>query len=274
MAGYAAPVACALFVWWFATGLILVLVRRPSATFAWSLLAAGVLAVGALWLLAATRDDTSVAAAYLAFGCGVALWGFLELGFLTGIVSGSRRHGCAAGCCGWRHFGHAIEAILHHELAIIAMAIAVLTLSWNAPNPIGAWTFLVLWVMRQSAKLNLFLGVRNLGEEFLPPHLEYLKSYFRRRPINLLFPFSVTLPTVVATLLVRAALAPDADAFVVAGRLLVAALLGLAVLEHWLLVLPVSLDALWRWAMGGARPPAAADPQPPAPRVESKVEVC
>lgn len=272
MAEYAAPVACALVVWWFSTGLILMLVRRPRATFAWSLLGAGLIAAGALWLLAATRDDTTAVAAYLAFGSGVALWGFLELGFLTGIVSGSRRHGCAAGCGGWRHFAHAIEAILHHELAIIAMAITVFAVAWSAPNPIGAWTFLVLWVMRQSAKLNLFLGVRNLGEEFLPPHLEYLKSYFRRRPINLLFPLSVTVPTIVVALLVRAALAPDADGFIVAGHLLVAALLALAVLEHWLMVLPVTLDALWRWAMGDARRPSNDDEQPPALRVESKAK--
>ena len=34
--------------------------------------------------------------------------------------------------------------------------------------------------MRQSAKLNVFLGVRNLSEEFLPQHLHYLQSYFTR----------------------------------------------------------------------------------------------
>ena len=269
MTAYAAPVACAVLVWWFATGLILLLVRRPKASFRWSLLAAGMLAAGALWALAAVREETTATGAYLGFACGVALWGFLELGFLTGIISGARRHGCAPGCGGWRHFGHAIEAILHHELAIIAVGASVAAVCWGAPNAVGLWTFAVLWVMRQSAKLNLFLGVRNLGEEFLPPHLDYLKSYFRRRPINLLFPFSVTLPTVVAALLVRAALAPEAGAFEVAGHLLVAALLALAVLEHWLLVLPVSMDGLWRWAMGDERRTADAEDQPPALRVEA-----
>jgi putative photosynthetic complex assembly protein 2 len=274
VAAYAAPVACAVLAWWFATGAILFLVRRPPATFAWSLAAAALAAAGALLALAATREDTTAAGAYAAFGCSVVLWGFLELGFLTGIISGSRRHGCAAGCGGWRHFAHAIAAILHHELAIIAVGAAIIAIAWGAPNPIGAWTFVVLWVMRQSAKLNLFLGVRNLGEEFLPAHLGYLKSYFRRRPINLLFPISVTVPAIVATLLVRAALAPDASPFDVTGHLLVATLLALAVLEHWLLVLPLSMDALWRWAMGDERRAADADDQPPALRVETKVEVC
>lgn len=274
MSAYAAPVACAVLVWWFATGLILLLVRRPRASHRWSLLASAILAGGALWGLAAVREDASAAGAYIGFACAVALWGFLELGFLTGIISGARRHGCAAGCGGWRHFGHAIEAILHHEVAITALGAAVITVAWGTPNPIGAWTFVVLWVMRQSAKLNLFLGVRNLGEQFLPQHLAYLKSFFRRRPINLLFPLSVTVPTIVAALLVRAALAPEASAFEVTGHLLVATLLALAVLEHWLLVLPVSMDALWRWAMRAERRAADTGDQPPALRVETKVEVC
>jgi putative photosynthetic complex assembly protein 2 len=274
MSAIAAPVACAVLAWWFATGLILLLVRRPRASHRWSLLAAAILAGGALWGLAAVSDDASAAGAYVGFACAVALWGFLELGFLTGIISGARRHGCAEGCGGWRHFGHAIEAILHHELAIIAVGASTIVVAWGAPNPIGAWTFVVLWVMRQSAKLNLFLGVRNLGEQFLPPHLDYLKSFFRRRPINLLFPLSVTAPTIVAALLARAALAPEASAFEVTGHLLVATLLALAALEHWLLVLPLSMDALWRWAMRAERRAADADDQPPARRVQTKVETC
>ncbi len=37
----------------------------------------------------------------------------------------------------------------------------------------------MLWAMRQSAKLNLFLGVRNLSDELLPPHLRYLADVLR-----------------------------------------------------------------------------------------------
>jgi putative photosynthetic complex assembly protein 2 len=271
---YVTPAVTALFTWWFATGLILYLVRRPPSTFRPSLAAAAAIAVGALIGLVATREQTTAAAAYFAFGCGVALWGFLELGFLTGLVSGRRRCDSSAPYGSWRHFVHAIDAILHHELAIIATAIVVLAIGWGAPNPVGAWTFLVLWVMRQSAKLNLYLGVRNPGDELLPPHLDHLKRYFRRRPVNLLFPLSVTAPAIVVALLVEAALAPQAGGFEVAGRLLVATLLALAVIEHWLLVLPLSIDRLWRWATGGAGSGADHGGQPPALRAESKVKVC
>ena len=76
-------------------------------------------------------------------------------------------------------------------------------LTWGAPNQIGVWTFVILWLMRLSAKLNVYLGVPNLTEEFLPDDLAYLKSYFANAPMNLLFPISVTPSTLVTLLLHR-----------------------------------------------------------------------
>ena len=88
--------------------------------------------------------------------------------------------------------------MLHHELALLLLGALLVALTWHAPNHGALVTFTILWVMRQSAKLNVFLGVRNLNESFLPVHLEYLQSYFRRRAMNLLFPFSVIAGTAVA----------------------------------------------------------------------------
>ncbi len=254
----AVPIVCALLVWWISTGLILYLVRRPASTFRRSLGAAGAVALASLVGLVAVRDATTPLAAYAAFGCAIGLWGFLELAFLTGAVTGPRRHGCAAGCSGWPHFWHAIEAILYHELAILAAAVAVFTLGYGAANPVGTWTFAVLWIMRQSAKLNLFFGVRNPGHELLPPQLAYLQHYFTRRPINALFPFSVTLPTGIAAYLTYAAFTTEAGAFAITGYLLAATLLALAVLEHWLMVLPLPVARMWAWATGEGRAGAGA----------------
>ena len=64
---------------------------------------------------------------------------------------------------------------------------------------------MILWWMHQSAKLNVFLGVRNLNEEFLPEHLAFLKGFLNKKPMNLLFPFSVTISTVIAVLVQRGA---------------------------------------------------------------------
>jgi putative photosynthetic complex assembly protein 2 len=156
----------------------------------------------------------------------------------------------------------AVQAILWHELGIVAAGLAIVVITWQAPNQVGTWTFMVLWSMRTSAKLNLFLGVRNLSEEFLPPHLVYLLSFFRRRNMNLLFPVSVTAATGVAAMMV--ATATDAPPTAAIGLMLVTTMLALAILEHWLLVLPLPATALWRWAMRQrkAPPPAADAPLP------------
>jgi putative photosynthetic complex assembly protein 2 len=249
MAYYALPALYAVVVWWFATGLILYLDRLPARTFRASMLAATAVLGPALYGLADSSTDQSVAGAYIAFTCGILLWGWIEMSFLMGFIMGPRRRACPDGCRGTRHFGHAIQAILYHEIAIIIAAGIVIALTFNGANQIGCWTFMILWGMRQSAKLNLFLGVPNLGEQFLPQHLKYLKSFFNRRPMNFLFPVSVTAGSVLAVLIAQRALADDATAFDVAGFSLLGAMISLAVLEHWFLVLPFPTDVLWRWSM-------------------------
>jgi putative photosynthetic complex assembly protein 2 len=147
-----------------------------------------------------------------------------------------------------------VRAILWHEIAIIAVGLAVVAVTWGQPNQVGTQTFLVLWVMRTSAKLNLFLGVRNLSEEFLPPHLAYLQSFFRRRAMNALLPFSVFGASAVLIWMVTGAAVPATPAAAVVGTALVATMLAMAIVEHLLLVLPFPSTALWRWALrdGGA----------------------
>jgi putative photosynthetic complex assembly protein 2 len=242
-------VAYALFVWWFSTGLILWLDGLPRRTFRWSLAAATILAVGALHGLAASSADASVGGAYLAFTCGLVVWGWHEMSFLMGLVTGPRRTALPAGSTGWRRFVHATETILHHELAILATALLILALTWGGANQVGTWTFLLLWGMRVSAKLNVFLGVPNLAEEFLPEHLGYLKSYLAKKPMNLLFPGSVSAATVVAALLIGEAVAIESDPFDVTQFTFLGALMLLAILEHWFLVLPLPDAALWSWAL-------------------------
>jgi putative photosynthetic complex assembly protein 2 len=249
MADYALPAVYAVVLWWFATGVILYLDRLPARTFPVSMIVATAVLGAALYGIGSSSNDQSVAGAYLAFTCAVLVWGWLEMSFLMGFIMGPRRHACPDGCAGSRHFGHAVQAILYHEIAIIIAAGAVVALSWNAPNQIGCWTFMVLWGMRISAKLNLFLGVPNLGDQFLPQHLKYLKSFFKRRPLNFLFPLSVTVASVLAVLILKEAGAADATAFEVGGYSLLGAIVCLAVLEHWFLVLPLSTETLWRWSM-------------------------
>ena len=112
--------------------------------------------------------------------------------------------------------------------------------------------------MRTSAKLNLFFGVRNLSEEFLPAHLTYMGSYFRRRPMNAFLPVSIILSTVALVLIGLRAMNIETSTADTIGSILVGSMLAMAILEHFLLVLPLPSTALWRWAMRSRTPLATA----------------
>lgn len=242
------PVVYAVLVWWFATGVILILDGLPRQTFRWSMSAAtAVLAVAALQLRASAEETTAMGA-YTAFTAAVLIWGWLEMSFLMGFITGPRKHACPHGCAGGRHFLHAAQAVIFNEIATLGGAALVFAATRNAPNRVALGTFGILWLMRLSAKLNLFLGVPNVGEKFLPPHLEYLTSFFRRRSMNPLFPVSITLATIGVVILVQRCHAAGTPFHATAYALL-SSLLALAVLEHWFMVIPLPNETLWKWAM-------------------------
>ena len=68
----------------------------------------------------------SAAGAYTAFTCAIVVWGWLEMSFLMGFITGPRKHACLECCSGWRHFLHASQAIIFNELATLAGAVAIL----------------------------------------------------------------------------------------------------------------------------------------------------
>lgn len=249
MSTYALPVAYTLFVWWFGTGAVLYLNGLPRWTYKWTMLGATVLLGVALAGLAATRDDTRITGACIAFTCALLVWTWQEIAFLLGYVTGPRRTPCPAGAVGWRRAGYALQTVLHHELALCVLGAAVVLVTWGGSNPVGPSAYAILWVMRQSAKLNVFLGVRNLSESFLPAHLAYLQTYFKRRTMNGLFPVSVAVSTWIAVLLWQAAAAAGISAFEATALAFSATLLSLAVLEHWFMVLPLPFEALWQWGL-------------------------
>jgi putative photosynthetic complex assembly protein 2 len=249
MTQYALPLIFTLFIWWFSTGAILFLNGLPSRTFKWTMLGTSVVLVAALAGLGLTRDDTSVSGAYLAFTSGVMVWAWQEVAFLLGYVTGPRRTPCPPESSGWQRAGYAFMAVMHHELALVGLGLAVVALTWGGENPTGLWTFMILWVMRQSAKLNVFLGVRNLNEGFLPIHLKYLQTYFTRRAMNRLFPVSVIVSSVVAAMIWQAATATGITAFDATALTFAATMLTLAVLEHWFMVLPLPFEVMWNWGL-------------------------
>ncbi len=251
MSSYLLAISIALLGWWLSTGIILYLNLLPRRSHAWSVGGFALLALASLALLPGISAEHSQPAAIAGFAVALTVWGALEISYLMGFLTGNNSQPCPAGISGWRRFRLAIATSIHHELAVVACGVAIIALSWKAPNQVAAGTYLTLWLMRWSAKLNLYLGVSNFNEHWLPERNRYLVSYMRTRAMNWLFPFSVGLATIVATLLALAASSAD-NAVDRLSSSLVCTLLALAILEHWFLVLPVRDSALWQWAITAA----------------------
>lgn len=255
----AGPPLAAVLLWWLGTGVVLLLDRVPSVgaggrvvTF----VAASSFTVAALVCIAHTARDASISGAYAGFACAVVVWGWHELAFLSGWVTGPRRDAVTPGAQRLQRLSEAVQVLLWHEIALLATGIALWVWIGGSANPTAAWTFTLLYAMRVSAKLNLYLGVRNLALDFLPPRLLYLGSYFRVRRFNALMPWSLLAGTAVVAWLISAAAHTAGGART--AHLLLASLLVLALVEHLMMVLPLQPSALWKWALrqraAGAHP--------------------
>ena len=247
----------ALFVWWFSTGAILWVVkgadRRGRDGHTWSvLLGLPVLFVGVVGFLA-TLPDTSVEGAYGAFFSALAVWGWIELAFLSGIITGPNTYPCPDTVAPWERFVRAWGTVAYHEMLLAAAFAIMLLVGYGAENLFGVWTFGVLFIARISAKLNLFFGVPRINTEFLPQPLAHLPSHFRYARLNPVFPISVTVLTLATACWIERIAAAGSPAEV-AGFALLASITGLALLEHWLMVLPVPDAKLWRWMIPAPKP--------------------
>jgi putative photosynthetic complex assembly protein 2 len=242
----------ALFAWWFSTGVILAIVRfadrrGPRANAAATRWTLPLLAAG-LWGYHATLGGTEPAAVYGAFLSALAIWGWVELAFLTGQITGPMARPCPPGVGEGERFLRAWGTIAYHEMLLAGLLIALALWGWGAANLFGLWTFGVLFAARISAKLNLFYGVPKINLEFIPDALAHLPSHFRTGRINRLFPLSVSLLTAATACWVERLIAADTAAATV-GFALLAALTALALLEHWLMVIPWQDAKLWRWML-------------------------
>lgn len=161
MIAYGLPILATLAFWWGSTGLILHLDSQDRRTFVRSMAGAIALLALSLWLVLTTSGETTPASAYLAFACGIVLWGGQLLAFYTGYVTGPNKSPFTPGAGRPSRFLQAVNTSLYHELAAAAGALALFAVTNGQPNMFALWTYLVLWLMHESAKLNVFLGVPN-----------------------------------------------------------------------------------------------------------------
>ena len=242
----------ALFLWWFSTGIILWRVRVADNGTAQDHLNSVIMGLPSLIVgfvaARASLTDLSPTGIYLAFFAAIAIWGWIELAFLSGVITGPNREPCPPFVTTKDRFWRAVGTIAWHELALIAPLVVLGTASLNAVNPFAFATFGLLFFARISAKLNLFFGVPRINTQFLPKPLSHLPSHFRYGRITAMFPISVSALTVASALLLERAINVDTPAMMV-GYALLTCLCLLALLEHWFMVLPLPDEKLWRWMM-------------------------
>ena len=113
-------------------------------------------------------------------------------------------------------------------------------------------------MLRQSAKINLFLGVPVTNDELMPQPVQFLKTFFARKPVSAFFPISVTLATAVLVIMIQRIVEVAATPFDVVGLTLVSTLFALGVVEHWFMLLPLPAITLWGWGMRSGFPPEDA----------------
>ena len=242
----------ALFVWWFSTGAILMVVRHAEraggrARAACILSSLPLLGLG-VWGFWTTMVMQTPQAAYGAFLSALAIWGWVELTFLTGAITGPNLRNCPEDLPEWERFIRAWGTIAYHEVLLTVIFAALWLYAGAADNTFGLWTFTILYFARISAKLNLYFGVPRINTEFLPEALGHLASHFRIQRLNWVFPISISALTFAMACWLERLFMAQTDSDIV-GFALLAAIAGLALLEHWLMVLPLPDAKLWRWML-------------------------
>jgi putative photosynthetic complex assembly protein 2 len=124
----------------------------------------------------------------------------------------------------------------------------LISLSWDAPNQIGATVFVLMFAMRLISKINLFVGVPNSTSEMLPEQLAYLKTYFGRNRMTVLLAVSIAAIAATTAWFASLALAAPVGSAEMVGASLLTTLSLLGVLEHLFLALPFRDGMLWGWA--------------------------
>jgi len=266
--GHVVPFIVTVAVWFIATGLVAWADNRERATFSRSLAIGGAGGIAGLIVILIASQSISVLAVYIAFIGALLVWGWHEIGFLTGASAGPRRQPIEPGVRGIERFRQASATVMHHEVALALTALLLISLSWDAPNQVGATVFVLMFGLRLSSKINLFIGVPNTTTEMLPPHLDYLKSYFGANRMTWLLAVSILAIIALAGWFATLAVTAPVGSAEMVGASLLFTLCVLGALEHVFLALPFRDGMLWGWALPARR---RADPLPaPAPSIRNE----
>lgn len=249
--------AMVLLAWWLSTGLILWRVRvadnaafgkpRSRAHVVSVVLGLPLLGLGA-WGAVVSGGDATARGVYIGFASALALWAWVELAFLSGVLTGPNRMASPAGLPLKTRFTRAFWAVAWHEAALLGLMVALIAALWAAQNQIAAATFALLLGARSLAKINLFLGVPRINVQFIPRPIAHMTSHFRMAPITGFLPLSIGVLGGATALLCQRAMGAVQPEIILTYTILTC-LAALALLEHLFMVLPLPDAKLWAWML-------------------------
>jgi putative photosynthetic complex assembly protein 2 len=236
----------AVFLWWLSTGVVFFATSLPYRTVKPVVAVSSGALLIALTGIVESAGMTGPLGAFIGFTAAIVVWGWCEALFLLGIVTGPNRAPLPDGMRGWSRFRLATGTLIHHELLLVVAGLLVLVLAVGG-SMAAPLTFGTLWIMRLSAKLNLFAGTANFSEEIAPERLRYLATYFGRARTTILLPISLIGGTLLAVHFGTLAAEAATGTLACATYTLLCTIAALGVFEHAMMMIPLRDGALWTW---------------------------
>lgn len=250
------PIAFVVLIWWTSTGAVLWLARGFDQQMHFRLIFMTIVcALGFAGVLVASAHQ-GIWTVYLGFASAIAIWGWVEFTLLSGLITGNHQAPCPEDVTESQRFMLAFRTIAHHEYALVAMLIVLAVLDSTGGTGMAVKTFALLWVMRLGAKLTIFSGAPELSVHMMPERLAYMKTYFRHDRVGIAFWLSVAVCLAFFLAGMYALLFMDYSTVIRTQVIILTTLVGLALIEHAFMVLPVADSKLWQWAL----PPATRKP--------------
>ena len=242
-----------IFIWWFSTGIILYAIRRVDYSskishkaftfYCTPLLLIGM--VGFIW----TLNGSSTLDIYLSFVSSLFIWGWFEIAFLSGVITGKNKKKCDNKTMGWERFNLAWNTINYSELSLLVVTVIMYFLVKDSLNFFGFLTFVTLYLARVSAKINFFVGVPYINFEFFPKPIAHMKSFFKIKPPSFFWIISAAIMLYLVILWGQNAFNENFDQHIKIGFLLISSLTFLALFEHLCMVIPLTETRLWLWML-------------------------
>jgi len=254
MTDYVMPVLFVILLWWSSTGAILWLARGVDKQMHLRLLGmTAICGLGFAGLIISTAY-TQVWSVYMGFVSALIIWGWVEFTFLGGMITGKLKGLCPKDLTETKRFARAFRAINYHEFTLLGALIVIGLIDMTGGTGTASKTFACMWLMRIGAKFAIFSGVPKLSVEMMPERLSYLQSYFRADRIGWGFWCSIISCGLFFMAGIYALVAIDYSLVTRTQVIMLTALVGLALIEHFFMVLPVADSRLWSWAMPKQKP--------------------